>query len=337
MKKFFIIISISAAAGIFLFISYFLADLFFIYADKPVNTDKTERIMIVSRGQKFETAAERLYEIGIIDNPFKFKWFARLKGYDKKIRAGEYGFFSSMSPAEILKDMISGKVRLCKLTIPEGYSMYQIADLTASEGFGTKADFLKAATDPAFVHKQGIDAETVEGYLFPDTYYFPKNIQPKQIIFSMVKNFRTVFIPEWQRQTNDMGFSIHEIVTLASIIEKETGDPSERPLISSVFHNRLKKKMRLESDPTVIYDIKDFDGNVKRIHLDKSTPYNTYKIKGLPPGPISNPGRESIEAAIYPSDTGFLFFVSRGNGTHEFTTSLGEHNRAVKKYQLGNK
>jgi len=337
LKKFLIIIFISVTAGIFLFISYFLADLFFIYADNPVNTDKTERIMIVSRGQKFETAANRLYEIGIIDNPFKFKWFARLKGYDKKIRAGEYGFSSSMSPAEILKDMVSGKVRLCKITIPEGYNIYQIADLMASEELVKKADFLKAANSPAFVRGQGIDADTAEGYLFPDTYYFSKNIQPKQIIFSMVKNFRAVFIPEWQRQTNDMGFTIHEIVTLASIIEKETGDPSERPLISSVFHNRLKKKMRLESDPTVIYGIKDFDGNVKRSHLDKATPYNTYKIKGLPPGPIANPGRDAIEAAIYPADTGFLFFVSRGNGTHEFTASLEEHNRAVRKYQLGNK
>jgi len=334
LKKIFIIIFISAGTGILAFFSYFLAEMLFIYAKKPLNTDKREKIIVVYRGQSFEAAAERMYETGIIDNPFKLIWFARLKGYDKKVKAGEYGLSSAMSPAEILEIMVSGKIRICKLTVPEGYSMYQIADLIASEGFTTKADFLKAARDSAFAHGQGIDAETFEGYLFPDTYYFSKNIQSKQIISSMVKHFRSVFTPEWKNQTNALGFSVHEIVTLASIIEKETGETSERPLISSVFHNRLKKKMRLESDPTVIYGINNFDGNLKRIHLDTKTLYNTYKIKGLPPGPIANPGRESLEAAVFPLNTDFLFFVSKGNGTHEFTTNLKEHNTAVKKYQL---
>ena len=153
----------------------------------------------------------------------------------------------------------------------------------------------------------------------------------------MVQRFRSVFKPEWEERAASFGFTVHEVVTLASIIEKETGATFERPLISSVFHNRLRKKMRLESDPTVIYGIKDFNGNLTRKHLKTRTPYNTYKIRGLPAGPIANPGRASLEAALFPEKTKYIYFVSKKDRTHYFSTNLKEHNRAVRKYQLGRK
>jgi len=153
----------------------------------------------------------------------------------------------------------------------------------------------------------------------------------------MVDRFRSVYTPEWQQRTKNLGFTIHEMVTLASIIEKETGDASERPVISSVFHNRIRKGMRLESDPTVIYGIEAFDGNITRKHLSTPTPYNTYTQKGLPPGPIANPGKASIEAALFPADTSYLYFVARGDGTHQFSTDIRGHRQAVKQYQLKRK
>ena len=159
----------------------------------------------------------------------------------------------------------------------------------------------------------------------------------EKIISTMVQRFRSIFTPAWEDRAGHYGFTVHQVVTLASIIEKETGASFERPLISSVFHNRLKKKMRLESDPTVIYGIKNFDGNLTRKHLKTHTPYNTYKIRGLPAGPIANPGRASLEAALFPDDTAYLYFVSKKDSTHHFSNNLKEHNRAVRKYQLSRK
>ena len=156
----------------------------------------------------------------------------------------------------------------------------------------------------------------------------------ENIISAMVENFKSVFTPEWEKRAEELGFSVHEIITLASIIEKETGAEDERGLISSVFHNRLKRGMRLETDPTVIYGIKNFDGNITRKNLSELTPYNTYKIKGLPPGPIAGPGYESIKAALYPAETDFFFFVSKNDGTHIFSSNFKEHNMAVQKYQV---
>jgi len=310
-----------------------LIDLY-LYAETPAKTDPLEKAVVVTSGQGFKSLCARLQESGVIEHPRKFEWFARLKGYDKSIKAGEYLFSSGMAPSEILQVLISGKVRLHRITIPEGYNLPQIARAVAEAGFGSETDFLKAATDSIRVHEHGIDAETFEGYLFPDTYLFPKDATPEMIVSTMVKRFWSAIRPEWKDQAKTLGFSIHQVVTLASIIEKETGVADERPLISSVFHNRLQRRMRLESDPTVIYGIKNFDGNIKRKHLSELTPYNTYKIKGLPPGPIANTGIDSIKAALYPADTQFLYFVSKRNHTHQFSTNIRDHNRAVQTYQL---
>jgi len=307
----------------------------FIYAEKPaLINDHTEKVVVIKSGQAFKSFSKKLHNDGIIKDLYKFNLFARIKGYDKKVKAGEYILSPSMTPYKILQILAVGKVYLHKITIPEGYNIRQIASITAGAGLCTKTDFIDAATNSSFVHNEGIDAETFEGYLFPDTYYFSKDVTSEKIISVMVKRFRSVFTLTYKEQAKKLGFSTHQAVTLASIIEKETGDPEERPVISSVFHNRLKKKMRLESDPTVIYWTKDFDGNIKKRHLETLTPYNTYKIKGLPPGPIANPGIKAIEAALFPADTGFLYFVSKKDNTHKFSTNIRDHNKAVRKYQL---
>jgi UPF0755 protein len=306
------------------------------YADTPAGPSRIEKLNVtVRQGQSLKATAEMLAQRRIIQNPFKLAIIARLKGHDKHLKAGEYLLSAAMTPNQILEIMVNGEVRLHKMTIPEGYRIVQIAEVVEKAGFGAKDAFIRAATDGALAQKMGIQADTLEGYLFPDTYHFPREVTLQKIISTMVQRFRTIFTPEWKDRAASFGFSVHEVVILASIIEKETGAPFERPLISSVFHNRLRKKMRLESDPTVIYGIKDFDGNLTRTHLKTRTPYNTYKIRGLPAGPIANPGRASLEAALFPEKTNYIYFVSKKDSTHYFSTNLKEHNRAVHKYQLG--
>jgi UPF0755 protein len=305
-----------------------------IYSDKPASNKSLKKIFVVERGQKFIVTAEKLYKTGLIKHPLKFRALARLKRLDKRIQAGEYLLSPSMSPNIILKILAQGKVNLHKITIPEGWNIYQIAAIVEEAGFSEKDGFIQAATDSEFAHKKAIDGDTFEGYLFPDTYYFSKDETPRKIISSMVERFWTKFKPEWIIRAQELGFTTHQVVILASIIEKETGAAFERPLISSVFHNRIKRNMRLESDPTVIYGINKFDGNLTRKHLQTPTPYNTYKKKGLPFGPITNPGLASLRAALYPADTDYLFFVSKRDTTHQFSTNLKDHNKAIRKYQL---
>lgn len=307
------------------------------YATRPAASESEEKIVSIPPGQSFRLISETLYQNGLITDPLKFKLYARIEGYDKHIKAGEYLLSPEMSPAEILEILKSGKVRLHKVTIPEGFSMTQIADTLASAGLVSRESFLAIANDPEFIRKYEIDAETLEGYLFPDTYFFPGKVTAEDIVMTMVQRFRSVFTPEMIQKAKQMGFTAHEIVTLASIIEKETGAAAERGLISSVFHNRLRKKMRLESDPTVIYGIEDFDGNITKKHLKTPTPYNTYTIKGLPPGPIANPGKASLEAALNPAPSEYIYFVSKNDGTHQFSKTLREHNNAVREYQLRKK
>jgi UPF0755 protein len=332
LKKFGVIVTLTLLLSISVVACIFLN--IFIYAGKPASAEPVKQVVIVKPGQNFKSLPQILYEKGIINHPAKFRLFSRIKGYDKHIKAGEYVLSSTMTPKKILEIFVRGKVRLHKLTIPEGYNLRQVAQVVCRAEFGTEADFFKAAINADLVRSKGIDAQTFEGYLFPDTYYFTKDATPEKIISSMVKRFWSVFKPEWKNRAKTLGFTIHQVVTLASIIEKETGAAVERPIISSVFHNRLKRGIRLESDPTVIYGIKDFDGNITRKHLAENTPYNTYRIKGLPPGPIANAGIEAIEAALYPADTRFIFFVSKKDNTHQFSTNIKDHNRAVRKYQL---
>ena len=322
--------TILVLAALFLYAVYSLNR----YASTPADMDADSRIFVVSTGQGVSEIAGRLASEGLIVHPHGFRLFARINGLDKKIKTGEYSLSAAMSPSEILDKLISGKVLLYRLTIPEGYTMSQIADLVGSSGIAERDDFIRALSDRRLLEEQKIEADSFEGYLFPDTYFFPKNTPAEKIIDVLVTRFRAVFTPERLKRAVELGLTVHEVVTLASIIEKETGVPQERPIIASVFHNRLKRGMRLESDPTVIYGIKDFDGNITRKDLATPTAYNTYRIKGLPPGPIANPGEKAIEAALYPADTAYIYFVARRDGTHHFSTNIRDHNRAVAKYQL---
>lgn len=304
------------------------------YANEPGKLLDRQVIFAIAPGEAFDSLISRLNTEGLIGSPHLFELLARLKGVDKKLKAGEYDLSSTMTPNQILDVLVGGKSYLYRLTIPEGYTAKQIAAEIAAQGLGDEQVFLDLVTNPETAAHFEIEAQSLEGYLFPDTYLFPKGVSARTIITKMVDRFKQQFRPQWYDRARELNFTVHQIVTLASIIEKETGDSRERPLISSVFHNRLKKKMRLESDPTVIYGIKDFDGNIKRSHLNTPTPYNTYIIRGLPPGPIASPGRAAIEAALYPADTTYLFFVSKKDNTHHFSATIEEHNRAVRKYQL---
>ncbi len=322
---------IGAATGAFL-----VADMKY-YARTPVDSRQRNAqpsVFVINPGENFRSITRRLADSGLIRSPFKFRLFARLNGQDKRIKAGEYRLSSTQSPQKILATLIEGKVILYRLTIPEGYTLKQIARSAADAGLTDTNAFLRAANDPRLIQSLKIDAASLEGYLFPDTYHFPRTAQPSTIIRAMVHRLRAIFTPAWKAAAREKKLTIHQVLTLASIIEKETGDPGERALISSVFHNRLKKGMRLESDPTVIYGISDFDGNLTRKHLRTPNPYNTYLNTGLPPGPIANPGAAAIKAALFPAKTRYLFFVARKDGTHQFSTSFAAHKRAVKKYQL---
>ncbi|WP_300459262.1 endolytic transglycosylase MltG [Desulfobacula sp.] len=290
----------------------------------------------ITPGQSLKRIAKNLEKNAIISNQLYFIVFTKLKKAEKKLQAGEYHLSGASSPEQILEILTSGRVKLYRITIPEGLNINEIGDLMETMGGCNQKTFSDLCHDRSFAHSLGIKSTTLEGYLFPDTYFYPKQASCEDIIRTMVGHFNRIFTPKWQARAKTLGFSVHEIVILASMIEKETGDASERPLIASVFHNRLKKNMRLESDPTVIYGINDFDGNIKRKHLKMPTPYNTYQIKGLPQGPIANPGALSIQAALYPAPTKYLFFVSKKDTTHQFSRTLQEHNQAVKTYQLRN-
>lgn len=212
--------------------------------------------------------------------------------------------------------------------------MEQIADLLDSKGLVNKQQFLSLAQDPALLEQYGIPGPTLEGYLYPDTYQLARGISPSTAIHTMVERFWMLVRP-LKKRAEDLGMEMEDVITLASIVEKETGLAGERATIASVFLNRLKRRMRLESDPTVIYGLKNFDGNLTRKDLSKPTPYNTYVIRGLPPGPIANPGLEAIKAVLYPAKTDYLYFVSKNDGSHHFSRTLSEHNRAVRMYQKG--
>jgi len=307
------------------------------FVKTPFNKAGNEKTFTVESGQSLATIARNLENESIISNQIYFKFFTKYLKAEKKIQAGEYILSAAATPEQILETFLKGRVKLYRLTIPEGRNIEEIALLVEAADFCSKEQFIALCHDSAFILSFGIKSTSLEGYLFPDTYFFPRQTACKAVITTMVMHFNHIFTEEWKEKAKAMGFSVHEIVTLASIIEKETGDALERPLISSVFHNRLKKNMRLETDPTVIYGIKNFDGNIKKSHLKMETPYNTYQIKGLPPGPITNPGALSLQAALEPAQTEYLFFVSKKDATHQFSKTIQAHNQAVKKYQLRKK
>jgi len=302
------------------------------HLEQPRNFEQTE--ITISPGQSFSSVLTGLHRQGLISSVWKLKLYARFKGYDKKLRAGEYLIPAGASSERILDLLVQGKVMLHRITVPEGYSLRQIAETVGRAGLVPEAEFLAAANDPLLMNEFKISGNSFEGYLFPDTYFFSRQTSAREIIEVMVHRFNEVFSNDWKERATSLGLSIHQVVVLASIVEKETGVDAERPVIASVFRNRMGLGMRLESDPTVIYGIENFDGNLTRTHLRTPTPYNTYTQQGLPPGPIASPGRKSLEAVLYPADTPYLFFVARKDRTHQFSATLTEHQKAVSAHQL---
>ena len=269
----------------------------------------------------------------VAPGPGAVKWLARLRGLAGRLKAGEYELSAALPPGEILEILASGRVVTYQVVLPEGITAAEIARRLEAKGLADGANFLALVRDPAAAPDFGVEGPTLEGYLFPNTYRMPRGLPPAQIAGALIKQFLGV----WAGISGPaaaQGLSMREVVTLGSIVEKETGDPRERPLIAGVFRNRLARGMRLESDPTVIYGIPGFDGNLRRVHLeDGANPYNTYQLAGLPPGPIANPGADALRAVVSPAATDYLFFVSRNDGTHVFASTYREHVNNVNHFQ----
>lgn len=321
-------------AGLAFLLTVFLALGFLYYLAGPADSDGEDRLFLVKEGWSLKDVADELGRDHIIKNPFLFRLWARTQGKGRNIRAGEYRISPRMSSIQILDMLTRGAVVTHIVTIPEGYTVKQIATVLERAGLGNRTEFMELFEDGEFLRANQLPGPTLEGYLFPDTYQFARGLTSRRMAGTMARRFRQVVDPLKPRMA-EKGMSVREVVTLASIIEKETGHPDERPLIASVFLNRLERGMRLDSDPTVIYGIEGFDGNLTRRHLQTLTPYNTYRIRGLPPGPIANPGEAAIKAVLYPAESDYLYFVSRNDGSHQFSRTLPEHNRAVRIYQRG--
>ena len=286
----------------------------------------------IEQGTSLRDVGRELEQQGVVRNRLLFQFLARWRGLDRKLRVGEYEIPGGLSAGQVLDLLAAGKPRTSQVTVPEGLSMDEIARLLGSRQLGDPATFKALFRDPAFIATLGLPGPpaTLEGYLFPDTYEFRVGATPQEIATRMTLRFREVFSGDLIEAAKARGLSVHRALTLASIIEKEAAVASERPTISAVFHNRLAKGMPLQSDPTAIYGLEGHDSRVRPEDLDRETPYNTYKIQGLPPGPIANPGRASIEAAVHPeAGVDALYFVARTDRTHVFSNDYGAHRAAV--------
>jgi len=285
-------------------------------------------------GTTTSAMAQQLADAGVVHYPWQFL-VVRAIDPGAKLQAGEYQFARPASVWEVYHRIVRGDVYFYEITIPEGSNIFDIAGIVDRTGFLKGADFLKAARDPAQIRDLAPEAPTLEGYLFPSTYHITRRTSARQLCVMMTdlfrKNWRELHL---QGQT----MPVHEAVTLASMVEKETAVPEERPVVASVYKNRLQIGMAMDCDPTTIYAALlegRYRGVIHRSDLDSNNPYNTYRHAGLPPGPIANPGAASLKAALSPSDTNYLFFVAKadGSGGHNFSTSIGEHNKAVQEYR----
>ncbi len=331
MKKVFFVILI-----IFLFFSlYFFGKK---YIENQVSRPYGEKGKIVfveiKQGMGLKDTAYLLKEKEVIKKRIFFLLGHRIFFKGKTVKAGEYKFEFPISLYEVLRKITSGEIYLHKITIPEGSTIDDIAKILESEGILNGDEFIKVCERTDKIFEIAKEAKSLEGFLFPDTYFIPKGMNPKKVAEIMVERFKER-VGSYIKKAEKYGLNFYKVLILASLIEKETGIPSERPLVSSVFHNRLKRGMLLQCDPTVIYALKRegiYQYPLKKEDLSFPSPYNTYIHKGLPPGPICNPGIDSIDSALNPAKTGYLYFVSNGDGTHTFTSDLSSHNRAVRNY-----
>jgi UPF0755 protein len=290
----------------------------------------------VKAGETAKDIARNLKDQGLIRADWAFVLGYRLFYSGQSLKAGEYTIQLPTSAKNILFILTEGKVKLYPITIPEGLTRKETAQHLESSLSIAREEFLRVSDNTSLISDLDAEARNLEGYLFPETYSFPKNPDAEMIGAAMITQFRRVFGETWIKRASEIGMTIREVVTLASLIEKETSLPEERKLISGVFHNRLRIGMKLDCDPTIIYALKEeggFEGRLRTMDLKLDTPYNTYLYSGLPPGPIANPGRGSLEAALYPAEVDYLYFVSRNDGSHHFSRSFREHQNAVNKYQ----
>lgn len=288
--------------------------------------------IVIKRGTPVSKVARILEDAGVIEDAEFFKLLLRSTGGSSKVRAGEFEFQKKMRPLSALKTLYYKDPILHQITVPEGWTVRQIAKSLESKGLADKDVFVQHSMTRKAARRYKLTSPTLEGFLFPDTYAFSKTDSEEKMVETMVNRFFEKY-KSYESEARRKGYTAEKLVTLASIVEKETGAANERPLIASVFLNRLKKGMRLQSDPTTIYGIKNFDGNLTKRHLQTRTPYNTYKIRGLPIGPIGNPGEDSIKAILRPASSDYLYFVSKNNGQHVFSETYKEHSKNVDYYQ----
>jgi UPF0755 protein len=297
----------------------------------------TEIFVDIPPGASVSAIASRLADAGVVAHPLVFRAAVRLAGVDAKLQAGEYRFSEAATPGAIAQRLARGDVYTHAVTFREGLTMWEMAEVFESGGLGTRDDFLREARDVSRISAIDPEASSLEGYLFPDTYQLPRAAGAKGTVDAMVEGFLRAFDADLRAAAAARGLSPREVVTIASLVEKETAAPGERPIVSAVYQNRLRIRMGLQCDPTVIYALLlagRWNGNLTRENLRIDSPYNTYRYAGLPPGPIAAPGRASLEAAVKPAAVPYLYFVSRNDGTHAFATTLAEHNKNVLRWQI---
>jgi peptidoglycan lytic transglycosylase G len=298
---------------------------------------ESEAFVEIPGGAGSRAIGDRLIAAGIVRDRLTYRVALWRSGHARRLKAGEYRFDGEMTPLEVVDKIARGDVFLLNLTFREGLTITEMAQIFETNGFGPAKSFVAAAGDGSLIQNVDPSARDLEGYLFPDTYALPRGADASRVVRAMVDRFQQVLTPEIRKAAEARGLTVRQLVTLASIVEKETAKPEERPLVAAVYSNRLKIGMGLQCDPTVIYALQRagrYDGNLRRDDLQFDSPYNTYRYPGLPPGPIAAPGKGSLEAAAAPADVDFVYFVSRNDGSHEFARTLEEHNRNVQKYQI---
>ncbi len=305
----------------------------------PVGPEGGRAVLVtIEPGATARAVARQLASEGIVSSARGFEWFLRGEGAEAAVQAGRHRFDRPLRPAEVLEELRHAEAADLQVTLLEGWTRMQVAAALAAAGVAGESELTAAFSDPAPVRELDPAARDLEGYLFPDTYRFRPETAPREVAALLVENFRRRFAEPHADAIRRSGSTLHEIVTLASIVERETGGASERPQVAGVLLDRLARGMPLQSDPTVIYArerVGTWDGNLTRADLGRDDPYNTYTRGGLPPGPIGSPGLAALRAVLEPERTGALYFVARGDGTHQFSRTLAEHNRAVRRYQLG--
>ena len=296
-----------------------------------------EQFVEVTAGSSVDAIARRLVDAGVVRHRWLFRYEVFQRRAERTLRAGEYRFDQPLRAADVVDKLVRGDVYLRPFTVPEGLTVAEIGELFASRGFGTKDAFVQAARDPARIRDLDPGATDLEGYLFPETYALARTTTAADLVRQMVDRFRSVYEQETTGLAERPELTLRQLVTLASLVEEETARDEERPLVAGVYLRRLEIGMPLQCDPTVIYALAragEYDGNLTRANLQFDSPYNTYRYPGLPPGPIAGPGRASLRAAMKPDKQGYLYFVSKNDGSHEFARTLEEHNRNVQNFQV---